>query len=386
MAQIHMLATNEYDTMLHGSKSLFTSGYKQHTKYASEFQSIPIHGAGYGTTRIAQIPVRADLLHTCMVAMTMKKKGQGWYPIERAIRRVSVVIHGEIIDTHTSEWFRMYDEIYREPDTRHSYQSMTNFHHKDEDGTVKTLYMPLIFWFCRDMTRSLPIVDTLELHFDMAQTIEGIDMSFPPKFDLICEFVHVTPEERLVLMEREYIIDTMHMIEHQITFDEKHHIYNVNLSIFKHPLQALIWTCMDPHKHGVHTASGYPLEDSDAFAPLKRSSISISGNILTDVTYGSWFQVSNALRKHSRIPAKGIYMHDFGVDPNIASGTINMSVIRNPILTVETKKIVTSNKNAPVDVQTDTFESARNLTRLYVFAHCWNSLVIKDGQAVLRYI
>lgn len=387
MASIHLAATNEYDTAIHGTKNLFKGGYKQHTRYSSEMVNIPIHGSGYGGTCIAPIPLRGDVLHTCMVGMSMKKQGDSWYPIEQALRRVSLVLHGDVIDTHTAEWFRVYDEVFRSADARHSYMEMTNFHAKDVDGTVKTLYMPLIFWFCRDMSRSLPVIDGMEIHFELNRSVVGIDMTHPPKLDLICEYIHVTPEERAVLFDREYVIDTMHVIEHQVTIDTQPHVYNVNLSVFKHPMQSLIWVCADPQLHGVFTGSGMPLEYSEAFSPFKDCSISISGNKLTDITHGNWFQISNAIRKHKQIPSKGIYMHDFGVDPDVASGTINMSVIRNPILTVETKKIIPGTRPLdPVDLRTETVEGAERLTRLYVFAHCWNSLVIKDGQAVLRYI
>lgn len=387
MTSIQIQATNDYDDSLLGSKmSLFRDPPKQHTPYASRFVNIPVHGGGFGTTWVAPIPSYGDVLHTVLVRVNLTKLGDSWYPVEQLFRRISVRIAGEVIDSHTSDWLRVYDEIFRDVESKEAYREMTNFHHQDVDGTSSTMYLPLAFWFCRDLRRSLPITPTLELHLEVAKNVAGIDTTQPLTMELVCEYVHVSPQERALLHNREYVIDTVHEVESNIDFSEKHNIVNVDLRQFKHPMQSLVWLCRDPLTHAVYTGSGMPLEKAEGFAPLRRCSLSLAGTQLTDVTDASWFGVSNALRKHKRIPSKGIYMHDFGVDPDIASGTINMSVIRNPVLTVETKKIVNVDDDAPVDSKTETLPGASRLTRITVFAHCWNSLVIKNGRPFLRYM
>jgi hypothetical protein len=388
MTSIQIQATNKYDDFLLGSKrSLFQNPPKQHTPYATRYVNIPVHGGhGFGTTCVVPIPEYGDVLHSVMIKVDLTKLGESWYPVEQLFKRVWIEIAGETIDTHTSDWFRIYDELFRDVEAKEAYKHMTNFHHEDIDGTTTTMYLPLVFWFCRDLSRSLPITPTLEIHMELSKDVVGVDTSKPLSIELVCEYVHVSPQEKQLLYNREYVFDTVHKLESTIDFSSNHNIVNVDLRQFKHPMQSLIWFCRDPNVHAVYTGSGMPLEKAEGFAPLKTCSLYLAGLQLTDVTDASWFGISNALRKHQRIPSKGIYMHDFGIDPDVASGTINMSVIRNPVLTVETKKIIDVNDDAPVDTKTETLRGASRLTRITVFAHCWNSLVIKQGRPYLRYV
>lgn len=249
MTSIQIQATNEYDTFLLGPKrSLFHDPPKQHTPYATRFVNIPVHGAQFGTTCVAPIPSYGDVLHTVLVKVELTKLGESWYPVEQLLKRVWVQIAGETVDTHTSDWFRLYDEIFRDVETKEAYMNMTNFHYADADGTKATMYLPLVFWFCRDLSRSLPITPSLEIHMELAKDVAGVDTTLPLSIELVCEYVHVSPQERHLLHNREYVIDTVHQLESNIEFSAKHNIVNIDLRQFKHPMQSLICSAKTPRR------------------------------------------------------------------------------------------------------------------------------------------
>lgn len=380
MTAVQLFARNAFnDSLENATKSLFASGYKQPTDYASSFLDIPINAVSdHSTTRTRTAvvsPEYGDLVHTCMVAVTMKKIGDPWYPLEALFESISVYLEGHRIDQHTNTWMRVYDELYRDTDTREAYFHMTNFHPRDPEGTVKTLYLPLLFWFCKDVSQSLPVQDDMKIVFELADRVEGAEV-VDDDMTLVCEYIHVTEGEKELFRHREYRIETMQMLTQQIGTERS---MSVDLSQFSHPTRALLWVARDTH-HGIFTGSQYPLEPSEAFALIEKASVFLSGTELSLVNEGPWFSVVTPYWAAKRIPSKGIYVWEFGQDPYTSSGSINFSLHRNPRLQIHTKERVTQVSNSSTEMYLD-----HPLSTLVVFAPCWNWLLVKGKRAFLQF-
>jgi len=313
-----------------------------------------------------------------MVAVTMTMSSdQTWYPMEALFDQISVYIDGALIDRHTSTWYRVYDELSRSVDARQAYFHMTNFDASATPGTVKTMYLPLLFWFCRDLSESLPVQQDLKIVFNVAENVPGIEPNIHMK--LVCEYIYVTPEEREMFQRREYRFEQMQMYSEDIV---PGHI-NVDLSQFSRPTHSVIWLFRNPRNHALFTGSQYPLEPSEAYAPVESAVLRLSGKELCSVHAGPWWSVADSFFKHKRISSKGIYAWEFGIDAKIPSGAINFSLQINPTLSIQTKKIVVGATDTRAFMVQDA--AAHPLTRLEVFAPCWNWLFVEHGHAYVKF-
>ena len=375
--------------------SMFTSRYKQHTPYASEHKNMVFTGtADFGRRCVITLQRLGDMMHKCTLFAKLKKAGSGedaWMPMEQLCDSVQLWIGGQLIDHHPAVWFRLFDELYRDADEREAYKLMSNFHPEDPPGSTKTLYLPLLFDFCKDISRSLPLISLsshdVELVFHMAKSIPGIDMTYPPTIGVTVEYIFLDVLERQMLNEskhREYLIETLQMHEQEVSIGNKVETHRVDLG-FNHPCSSLIF-CARGKNHGVFTGSGKPLEASEGFAPIAAARMVATGQERAVPRSGAWFRLVDSFIKRRRLPSAGVYVWDFALDPPNPSGSINMSKLDNVCMYITTKRAV---EGAPIDTafenENDAVDSIKNLYKINVFAPCWNWLVIKEGMAALKY-
>lgn len=81
-----------------------------------------------------------------------------YYPAEAVIDDISLEIGGQPIDKHYSDYYRMFDELFRSGDEKAAYRDMTNFDNKLPKEHVKTFYLPLLFFFCQSPGLALPLI------------------------------------------------------------------------------------------------------------------------------------------------------------------------------------------------------------------------------------
>lgn len=157
-----------------------------------------------------------------------------FYPAEAFVKEIEFELGGQKIDKQYSDWYRIYDELFRSSDEKAAYRRLTDFN--DPAGTtdeVKRFYLPLLFSFNRHPGLALPLIalqvsfwsisvyitcnclsvhmltNTLyynlqyheaKLHFTFASSNEmaaaGIKTSVDPQVSLYATYVFLDTDER----------------------------------------------------------------------------------------------------------------------------------------------------------------------------------------------
>lgn len=83
-----------------------------------------------------------DLITDVFLEITMKKSGATAWPAEALIESVELEIGGQRIDKIYSDWFRVYDSLFRKDDERAQYRRMTDWVDGEANTNVKRFYLP----------------------------------------------------------------------------------------------------------------------------------------------------------------------------------------------------------------------------------------------------
>ena len=102
--------------------SHFRSSYHRTTHHASFFTDQTVTGEiRWGGRCVVKIDRVGDLLHKCILTAQLTKKGKTNYAAEGLLESVELWIGGTMIDRHTANYFRVYDECFRTEDQRAAY-------------------------------------------------------------------------------------------------------------------------------------------------------------------------------------------------------------------------------------------------------------------------
>lgn len=355
----------------------------------------------------------------------MKKhdSNASYFPAEALLKEVEVEIGGQRVDKIYSDWFRVYDELYRSGSEKDTYRSMVDFDDASaggDTGVTKRFYVPLIFFYNKAPGLALPLV-ALQYHevkinilFENATVMAnaGVDSSVEPTCQLFSTFVYLDTEERKRFSQQshevrremrslsiflnpvvkffifcvQYLITTLqHTGAESVTPGSSARTHNVRLSL-NHPVRVLSWVIKQAGIHGKFTtqASG---ETSDKFAPLKEARLQLNGHDRFDSRHGAYF---NKVQPYEHVspapkPAAGVYSYHFGLRSNEQvqpSGSCNFSRIDNATLVVTTKaaSVATTDPANAITTEDVTYANAEgNLTSLLVFAESYNVLRILSG-------
>jgi len=163
-----------YPYTLAGSQDIYLTGnasisfwksiYRRYTSFALESIECTFNGTvGYSKRISATIPRNGDLLTTQWLEIVMKKHNThaSYYPAEALLKELEVEIGGQRIDKIYSDWFRVFDELYRSGSEKEAYRNMVDFDDTSaggDTGVYKRFYVPLIFFYCRAPGLALPLV------------------------------------------------------------------------------------------------------------------------------------------------------------------------------------------------------------------------------------
>ena len=177
---LQLVAYGAQDVYLTGNPQItfFKVVYRRHTNFAIEAIQQTFNGtAGYGQTVNCQISRNGDLINRVYlqvllppVNMTNVTHSLGPRYVNyvglRLIKSVVIEIGGQQIDKHYSDWLYIWNELSLPLGKRYGYDTMVG---ADKDVTSfatlpgTTLYIPLEFWFCRNVGLALPLI-ALQYH------------------------------------------------------------------------------------------------------------------------------------------------------------------------------------------------------------------------------
>lgn len=159
-----MVAFGSQDTWLTGSPQItfFKIQYRRHTLFAIEPIIQTWNGTiGFNKRATVVIARNGDLASSCILEITMQKNsayGTSFFPSEAFIQQATFTIGGQPIDVHTNTWLRIYSELFRKNDEKRAYQRLNDWVDGEADGTIKRFYLPLIFYWNRNLGMALPLI------------------------------------------------------------------------------------------------------------------------------------------------------------------------------------------------------------------------------------
>lgn len=329
--------------------SHFKGSYHRHTPFSSFWhQQVAFGDFRWGGKATVNIDRVGDLLHRCVLSATFKKKDRITnYPIEGLCDSIELWIGGTLVDRHTPNFYRIYDECMRAEDQRESYRALADCI-EESPGSFTTLYLPLIFFFCRETsTQSLPLCALayhgVQIVFNFAQRAPlGVEPEFPSQLRFLTEYYILDAPERSYFAKEPlmYKIDQVQTLREPISLSSERQLtHRINLD-FNHPVSSILFACHDGETHGIFTGSGQSLEPREVYAPVAGISLTVNGHVRYPLLPGSFYRLVENFSKRHQVPSAGVYALHFAINPasEQPSGSINCSRLDHIVLTLKMKK------------------------------------------------
>jgi hypothetical protein len=444
---MQLVAYGAQDIYLTGNPMItyFKVVYRRHTNFAMESIEQTFNGTvGFGNRVTALISRNGDLVSGLTLQITLPKMADdngvtAWTNDigHHLIEECSVEIGGQQIDKHYGDWLEIWAQLtvpaskmagYREmigqdfdPASgagmkgglqQGSDTSVPNGSRLDADGE-RVLYVPLQFWFCRNIGLALPLI-ALQYH-EVKVNVTFLQQSScyittgtnPPTFtpsgstglraSLWADYIYLDTDERrrFAQVSHEYLIEQLQFSGNKpVTAGNTPHTFDIN---FNHPVKELVWVI---RRAGAATGkqwSNYTTqlaaalvnntgselharpgtEDMFARNPVLTAKLKLNGHDRFADRPGDYFNLEQTLKHHTNVPVSpGINVYSFALKPedHQPSGTCNFSRIDNAQLHITTGKF---------NDATDTAAADSGVCK--IFAVNYNVLRIMSGMGGLAY-
>ena len=181
---LQLVAYGAQDVYLTGNPQItfFKVVYRRHTNFAIEaIQQTPTGSNSLGSRASFQITRNGDLIHRVYFNGKIKNnnteaagetntKNVALVPNfgQKLLKTVELEIGGQRIDKHYSEWLYIWNELSLPAGKRSGYNTMVGANNENlctklGAGKEYELYVPLEFWFCRNVGLALPLI-ALQYH------------------------------------------------------------------------------------------------------------------------------------------------------------------------------------------------------------------------------
>ena len=428
---LQLVAYGAQDVYLTGNPQItfFKVVYRRHTNFALEAIQQTFNGnPAYGQRVTCQISRNGDLIHRVYLAVDL---GAGNDDVLckffglRLINYVEVEIGGQRIDRHYSHWMYVWNELSLPISKKAGYYDMVGAYGGPVSGGTagyrmnQMLYIPLEFWFCRNVGLALPLIALqyhevkINLNFESAANCGGTATAPKNQFNasIWVDYVFLDTDERrrFAQLSHEYLIE-------QLQFTGQEAVTNVNMKPklnFNHPCKELVWftTAVAADNNnwmnyttnsidgGAYPTTGKSLiygnpatnpgaSDNTVAKVVEKLSaqtnsvlnhtvhakLVLNGNDRFALRNGSYFNLIQPFQHHENVPANaGINVYSFSLKPedHQPSGSLNMSRIDTSVLNLT----MSSSINYP----------ASSGYNLYVYAVNYNVLRILSGMGGLAY-
>ena len=398
---LQLVAYGAQDVYLTGNPQItfFKVVYRRHTNFAIEAIQQTFNGnPGYGNRVTCQISRNGDLIHRMYLAVDMSDESVAVCPYFglRLIDYVELEIGGQKIDKQYSHWMYIWNELSLPYSKREGYKKMVG-----GDGNVLSatsndqLYIPLEFWFCRNVGLALPLI-ALQYHevkvnilFQTAEKCKGSANALAKPLgasSLWVDYIFLDTDERrrFAQLSHEYLIEQL-----QFTGTESLSGTQAKPKLsFNHPCKELYWFVeaqgTDLLNNNVnwfnYTKSPGVLSDVltkvgersavNSINPIVSAKLVLNGNDRFSERPGSYFNLIQPYQHHENVPTNaGLNVYSFALKPeeHQPSGTLNMSRIDTAVL----------NLNLSL--------RPNDTSSLHVYAVNYNVLRILSGMGGLAY-
>ena len=403
---LQLVAYGAQDVYLTGNPQItfFKVVYRRHTNFAIEAIQQTFNGnPGYGNRVTCQISRNGDLIHRMYLTVDMSEETSKVCPYFglRLIDYVELEIGGQKIDKQYSHWMYIWNELSLPYSKREGYKKMVG-----GDGDVLSessndqLYIPLEFWFCRNVGLALPLI-ALQYHevkvnilFQTSEKCQGSANNLLKPLgasSLWVDYIFLDTDERrrFAQLSHEYLIEQLQFTgteslsgsqaKPKLSFNHpcKELFWFVTATGGTSPADNLNWYNFTTNQAGTNVADvNTNVEARSATTsvnPIDTAKLVLNGNDRFSERNGSYFNTIQPYQHHENVPTNaGINVYSFALKPeeHQPSGTLNMSRIDTAVLNL--------NLNAAY--------TATNLDKsLHVYAVNYNVLRILSGMGGLAY-
>ena len=388
---LQLVAYGAQDVYLTGNPQItfFKVVYRRHTNFAMEAIEQTYNGnTNFGSRVSVLITRNGDLINRVYFNGVIKNTGTpgtvgDWatdnkdvglvsYFGQKLLKNVELEIGGQRIDKHYSEWLYIWNELTMTAGKKSGYDKMVGGDANLRGtllggGESYELYVPLEFWFCRNVGLALPLI-ALQYH-EVKVNIEFCqagDLVIAPAAgvslwnwnasqtggatstagqngvagDLSLEqakmwvdyiFLDTDERRRFAQLSHEYLIEQLQFTgSEQITGTSTK---GVRMN-FNHPCKELIWTVKIADNQWNDFSS-----DQAGTNPVTSAKIQLNGNDRFAERSGDYFSVVQPYQHHECVPNSykaGINVYSFALKPeeHQPSGTLNMSRIDTSVLSL----------------------------------------------------
>ena len=382
---LQLVAYGAQDVYLSGNPQItfFKVVYRRHTNFSMESIMQTLNGnASLGNRVTAQISRNGDLLHKMFLAVsftTLNNANKDTYlqPFfgYRMLRNIELEIGGQRIDKQYGEWMYIWNELTLDSGKKQGFYKMVGGEADNKaikyagNSNVK-LYIPLEFWFCRNVGLALPLIalqyhevkvniefndeasifatnsadpyinyadstDTGSVPADAAERETGIKQdSFSVTLWADYIFLDTDERKRFAQMSHEYLIE---QLQHTGTDNIESTSLNTSKSYrlnFNHPCKEIVWV-LRPNGTNINWNNFTSKTDSnvlkDGSNPITLAKLQLNGNDRFAERDGEYFSLVQPYQHHTNIPTSnpGINLYSFATAPeeHQPSGTLNFSRI-----------------------------------------------------------
>ena len=422
---LQLVAYVAQDVYLTGNPQItfFKVVYRRHTNFAIEaIEQTATGGTSLGSRATFQLTRNGDLIHRIYFYGKIKNNSDtvgnankvALVPNfgQKLLKTIELEIGGQRIDKHYSEWLYIWNELSLPIGKREGYYKMVGAN-KDNNCTQLNesqsyeLYVPLEFWFCRNVGLALPLIALqyhevkINIEYETAANLFDKDTKNTTFNDSITKnsnyivnnislvdsklwvdyiFLDTDERRRFAQLSHEYLIEQLQFTgTDNITSSTNDDGMKSMRMNFNHPCKELVWA-IKKNEDGVYWnnfSTATPLSGVttatvndyyNSTNPVRQAKIMLNGNDRFAQRKGEYFSLVQPYQHHENTPDdfhKGINVYSFALKPeeHQPSGTLNMSRIDTAVLSLSSS--ISGN--------------------IYIYAVNYNVLRILSGMGGLAY-
>jgi hypothetical protein len=429
---LQLVAYGAQDVYLTGNPQItfFKVVYRRHTNFAIESIQQTFSGSvGFGQRVTATVSRNGDLISRAYLVLDSDSQILVPYFGLKVIKSAEVEIGGQKIDKHYAEWMYIWNELSMPESKKNGYFEMVGGGGGHRLKNTK-LYVPLEFWFCRNIGLALPLIG-LQYH-EVKITIEFEQESnviyTPHSSDtyvisnlknktlnahLWIDYIYLDTDERRKFAQssHEYLIEQLqftgkesagkkvklnfnHPVKELIWVVKKNDANNEDWFDFSHQtnksmrnnggddaskISVITWGSISDNTNELRTVTRSEIVEEllsyneKAMNPVKSGKLILNGNDRFHAREGRYFNLVQPFQHHENVPNNpGINVYSFALKPeeHQPSGTLNMSRIDTAILDLE------------YEVEANVEE---NTHQICIYAVNYNVLRILSGMGGIAY-
>jgi hypothetical protein len=399
---LQLSAHGAQDIYLTGNPQItfFTAVYRRHTNFA--IQSIPQYFTGdadFGKKVYCQIDRIGDLINQVFLRIQLPSLEKYTYTnndnnlveffwvnsIGHAlIKIIDIEIGGVVIDRQYGLWMEIWSNLTVPLNKREGFNSMIGKSENPinlDNNLEQDLYIPLYFWFCKNIGLSLPLIaiQSQEVRFNVTfrkyqeliisstGSLIGDEPSLKETLEIKnaffdIDYIFLEDDERKIFAKNnhQYLIEQLQVYATSLTttglrkdptdptkmIRVPDSIQNVSLN-FNNPVKELFWVIQNTSVLTVYPYGGnewfnfstqsYKNGNMNGTDTMINGKILFEGQELFDTKEAKYFRTIVPFQRHTNIPNNYIYLYSFCTTPEEfqPSGSCNFSRIDSQVLYLE---------------------------------------------------